>query len=286
MSREVMVCAAQMGPNSESKEENIERMISMVQEAGKKGVDIICFPECALTPFFTLENSRDFDQYLDTLPNEITEKLFEETKNHKMAMVLPYAERTPHCNYNSAVISNRNGEIIGNYRKAHLPGAFVGDAVGNFEKLYFTPGNTGFPVFDLGFAKVGIQICYDRHFPEGFRALALSGAEIIFNPTAAGSYGGNRWRSDSWELMIRSRAFENNVFLVGVNKVDLEYGQDYFGRSIIASPLGGDVIAEPERNEGDELIIQSLDLDLINEARKRLPVFRDLRKDLYKDIWV
>ena len=86
--------------------------------------------------------------------------------------------------------------------------------------------------------------------------------------------------------MIRSRAFENNVFLVGVNKVDLEYGQDYFGRSIIASPLGGDVIAEPERNEGDELIIQSLDLDLINEARKRLPVFRDLRKDLYKDIWV
>jgi beta-ureidopropionase len=284
MGRKVTICAAQMAPNSEQKEINITRIISMIHQAGEKGVQIIAFPECALTPFFTLKNHKDFDQYFDELPNEETKEIFETAKRYGMAMVLPYAEKTPLRYYNSAAVANSSGEIIGNYRKIHIPGAFVKDEVKNFERVYFTPGDLGFPVFNLGIVKIGVQICYDRHFPEGYRSLALSGAEIIFNVTAAGSYG-KSWRSDSWELLIRSRAFENGVYVVGVNKVGLEYGQDYFGQSLITSPLGGDIINAAKENEGDELIIQTLDLDLIIEARKRLPAFRDIRPDQYENIY-
>ncbi|MDI5935287.1 carbon-nitrogen hydrolase family protein [Halomonas kalidii] len=284
MINEIVICAAQMAPNSEDKRVNADRILKMIGDAAKENAKIIAFPECALTPFFTLKNTKDFDHYFDTVPNEITSEIMKSAKDNDISVILPYAEKTNIRYYNSAAVINSKGQLIGNYRKVHIPGAFVQDEVKNFEKIYFTPGDLGFPCFDLDGVRVGIQICYDRHFPEGFRSLALSGAQIIFNVTGAGAYG-KPWRSDSWELLLRARAFENGVYVVGVNKIGLEYGQDYFGRSLVASPLGGEITGKTQDHGEDELLIKRIDLDDITEARKRLPAFRDIRIDQYADIY-
>lgn len=284
MANEIIICAAQMAPNSEEKKYNADRILKMIGDAAKENVKIISFPECCLTPFFTLKNTKHFDQYFDTLPNEITSDIMKSAKENNINVILPYAEKTPIRYYNSAVVINSNGDIVGKYRKMHIPGAFVKDEVMNYEKIYFSPGDLGFPCFNLDGIKIGIQICYDRHFPEGFRSLSLSGAQIIFNVTGAGAYG-KPWRSDTWELLLRARAFENGVYVVGVNKVGLEYGQDYFGRSLIASPISGDIAGKTQDHGDDELLIKRIDLDDITEARKRLPAFRDLRVDQYSEIY-
>lgn len=277
MKEQLVIAAAQMGPNSEVIEENTERIIELMSQAHKQGVKLICFPELALTPFFAVKNTRHIEHYFLDASHPSLHTIKAKAKQFKMNVILGYAEKTPIQYFNSALIINHEGEIVGNYRKMHLPGALIDDAVGNFEKIYFAPGNCNYPVFDLGIAKVGLQICYDRHFPEGYRSLALSGAEIIFNLTAASSYGTD-WRADTWELLLRARAFENGTFVVGVNKAGPEYGKDYFGKSMIVSPLGGKILSVAEKSNNDQLIIQPIDLGELVEAKLRLPYTRDRRE--------
>ena len=148
-----------------------------------------------------------------------------------------------------------------------------------YEKLYFTPGDLGYPVMDVGFARVGVQICYDRNFPEGYRVLALRGAEVVYTPTALMRVGGV-WGSNTWELVLRARAYENGIFVVGVNKAGHEWGLDYVGDSLVACPLDGSVTARTEA-EADDLLVVEVDLDDIQEARKRLPFMRDRRPLTY-----
>lgn len=272
---ELTVAATQLAALSEDFSANVQRMEHLMREASSKGVQIICFPELSLTPFFPVVNSRHYDHYFMDVENEYILMIREAARKYRIHTIIGFAEKDYPYFYNSSLLINNDGDIQGTYRKRYIPGAFIGEKVTNFEKLYFSPGNLGCPVFDLGFVKVGMQICYDRHFPEGYRKLALDGADIVFNLTAGGSYK-TSWRTETWDLILRARAFENGLFVVGVNKVGVENGVEFFGKSSIISPLNGEILAQSTINKGDELLVRTINLEDIVEARKRLPFPRDL----------
>jgi N-carbamoylputrescine amidase len=179
--------------------------------------------------------------------------------------------------YNSAAVIGRDGAFIGTYRKAHIPHA----APGFWEKFYFRPGNLGFPVFDLGFCKLGVYLCYDRHFPEGARVMGLNGAEIVFNPSAVIA-GPNDFL---WKIEPPALAVANGYFVAAINRVGTEapwnLGQ-FFGQSYFCNPRGK-TLAEGARNQ-DQIVTADLDLDLIAEVRQAWPFYRDRRPDLYSDL--
>lgn len=282
----VIIGAAQMGPSSfrngeVDKKENVRHIVALIEKAVREKVKIICFPELSLTSYFPVYSDRNFERYFDQIPNELTKRIFSLSEKHDISVILPYAEYDGIAYYNTAGVIHQ-GELIGKYRKVHIPGAFVAEGVpmGNFEKQYFTPGNLGYPVFNLHGVKVGVQMCYDRHFPEGYRALALKGAQLVFNPTGL-PYRDLEWRKTTWETFLRVRSFENNIFIVGVNKGGVENGLDFAGDTMVISPIGGAVEAK-SRTKTDELVTVEINLDDIIEAKKILPIFRDRRPSEYR----
>ncbi|MCK5553845.1 MAG: hypothetical protein KAJ09_11915 [Deltaproteobacteria bacterium] len=287
MSREITVAAGQLGPNSDNREENTERMIALLEHGKEKGVNIICYPEWSLSPFaFTtqpLEGSRE--PFFDQIPNELTKPLFEKAKKYGMAMIVPYAEQEGTRFYNSSIVVNEDGEILGKYRKNHIPLTIFPDSgKATYEKLYFEPGNLGHPVFPLKTvnAKIGIQICYDRRYPEGYRILTLKGAEIVFNPVNFATYE-HKGRAGTWGRILQARGLENGIFIVAPNKAGTERNRHNVGRSMIVN-YSGDIIAEG-KNEGDELVSMTIDLDDGTAQRSMRPWTRDLRPDLYRELF-
>jgi predicted amidohydrolase len=283
MTRIVRVAAAQLGPSG-TKDENSERMIALIDRAKGEGAQIVAFPELSLTPYFCIRNERGYEQYFEPIDNPYLKAVLERAGGHGIAAVVPFAERDGIQLFNSCAIADKTGRVVGRYRKIHIPGAFPFADRGAlvFEKLYFTPGNLGYPVFDLGFARIGVQICYERNFPEGYRILAMRGAEIIFTPTNLMRIG-DVWNSSTWELALRARAYENGCFIVGINKAGNEWGLDYVGDSLVARPTDGEVIAHSEAAT-DDLLVVDCDLDLIDEARRRLPFMRDRQPRTYEPL--
>lgn len=284
MKRPITLAAAQLGPNSGDKRETVERMVNLVREAGAAGVDILGFPEAALTAFFPGEvHLEDRDRFFDEVPSPLTEPLFREARNQGLAFVLAYAEREGTHRYNSTIVVDSDGTILGKYRKVHIPlVVFPTPGQANYEKLYFEPGNLGFPVFRTKKATIGVQVCYDRRFPEGYRILALKGAEIIVNPTCMATYN-EKDRSASWELLLQARALENQVFVVGPNKAGQEGARTNIGRSFVASPIGGQIVAQADKDD-DQLVVARVDLEDVATTRAKLPLARDRRVDLYRDL--
>jgi beta-ureidopropionase len=274
MSRPAKVAAAQLGPSG-TKEENATRMRGLVDRAAEAGAHVVAFPELSLTPYFPIKNERGYEQYFEPVNNPYLVSVLEHAGRRGIASVIPFAERDGIQLFNSCVVADSAGKVLGRYRKIHIPGAFplAGQGALVFEKLYFTPGNLGYPVFDLGFAKVGVQICYERNFPEGYRILAMRGAEIIFTPTNLMRIG-DVWNSSTWELVLQARAYENGCFIVGINKAGNEWGLDYVGDSLVARPTDGGVIARTQASS-DDLLVVDIDLDDVDEARRRLPFMRD-----------
>lgn len=284
MERTITLAAAQLGPNSGDKRETVERMVSLVRQAGAHGVDLLSFPETGLTPFFPGEvHLEDRDRFFDEVPGPLTDPLFREARAQGVAFVLAYAEREGTHRYNSAIVVDNDGTILGKYRKVHIP-LVVWSTAGqaNYEKLYFEPGNLGLPVFQTKKARIGVQICYDRRFPEGYRILALKGAEVIANPTCMATYN-EKDRSATWELLLQARALENQVFVVAPNKAGQEGTRINIGRSFIASPIGGQIIAQAEK-DGDELVVSRVNLEDVANTRAKLPLARDRRTDLYGEL--
>jgi len=288
MPNKVVISAAQMGPSSfingeVDKKGNVHRILALLEKAIQEKVKIVCYPELSLTHYFAVRLERNFERYFDQIPNDLTKDIFALTREYPIAVILPYAEYDGIAYYNTAGIIQQ-GQLIGKYRKTHIPSAFVaaGVGLGNFEKQYFAPGNLGYPVFNLQGVKVGVQICYDRHFPEGYRALALKGAQLVFNPTAL-PYRGLEWRKTTWETFLRVRSFENNLFVAGVNKGGMENGLDFAGDTLVINPIGGVVMAKSQ-TKGDELVTVEIDLEDIIEAKKILPVFRDRRPGEYRPL--
>lgn len=282
MSRRIKVAAAQLGPSSDEKKDVVGRLEALMQEAADRGVDLIGFPELCLTPFFPNRLERDNDHWFDELPSPLTERLLAIARDAGIVVVFPYGEKDGIARYNSALVIDADGRILGKYRKVHIPAYFPSSrpgGTGSFERLYFTPGNLGFPVFDTAKGRIGVQICYDRMFPEGSRALALQGAEIVFYPNNYALYGYD-YRARAWGRLTMARAYENGVFAVVPNKAGQEGVRDNAGRSLVISPLGGEVIAEAS-SDREELLVAQIDLDDVTEARRRLPFWRDRRPEVY-----
>ncbi|HSI87495.1 MAG TPA: nitrilase-related carbon-nitrogen hydrolase [Pyrinomonadaceae bacterium] len=266
-------------PIDEIKKENIENQLEYVEQAAKQGVQILCFQEIFTTPYFCAEQETRWYEAVERVPDGPTVKLMQEVaKEHGMVLIVPvYEEEQAGVYYNTAAVIDADGSYLGKYRKTHIPHV----APGFWEKFYFRPGNLGYPCFDTAFARIGVYICYDRHFPEGARCLGLNGAEIVFNPSATVA-GLSEYL---WKLEQPAHAVANGYFVGAINRVGTEAPWnigEFYGQSYFCDPRG-QIIAEGSRDK-DELIVADLDMDMIREVRNTWQFFRDRRPDLYGPI--
>jgi len=274
------VAALQMGPSG-TREENLGRMSSLLRQAAAGGAQIVCFPELSLTSYFPKEkNPPDVLRYFEDAGSPWLDQLRNLAARLDINVIVPFAEIEGPRRYNSAVVFDRRGGLAGKYRKVHLPRGLPNSRgeIQNFEDSHFDPGDLGFPVFDLGAVRIGLQICFDRHFPEGFRALALSGAEIVFLPTNSPTYGRDQ-RRQIWRSLLQVRAYENGLFLVAAAKAGVEEGLEYIGGSAVVSPRG--VFLAEAGTVGDEVVLAAADPAEVAAARQDLPLPLVRRPQLY-----
>jgi len=275
-----LIQAKHAGPTDvsigEIKRANIEKHLSMIEDAAKQGVQILCMQEVFTTPYFCAEQQVRWYEAVEKIPDGPTTKLMQETaKKHNMVIVVPiYEEEITGVYYNTAAVIDADGTYLGKYRKHHIPHVNPGF----WEKFYFKPGNLGFPAFDTAYARIGVYICYDRHFPEGARALGLNGAEIVFNPSATVA-GLSEYL---WKLEQPAHAVANGYFVGAINRVGHEMPWDigeFYGQSYFCDPRG-QIVAQGPRDE-DALVVADLDLDMIREVRNTWQFFRDRRPESY-----
>jgi N-carbamoylputrescine amidase len=255
----------------------IEKHLPLVEEAAKKGAQILCLQEIFNGPYFCAEQDARWYASVEKVPGGPTVSLMQEiAKKHRMVMIVPvYEEEMVGVYYNTAAVIDADGRYLGKYRKNHIPHV----APGFWEKFYFKPGNLGYPVFETAYAKVGVYICYDRHFPEGARILGLNGAEIVFNPSATVA-GLSEYL---WKLEQPAHAVANGYYIGAINRVGWEEPWrigEFYGTSYFANPRGK-IIAEASRDK-DEVLVADLDLELIAEVRKTWQFFRDRRPETYE----
>ena len=275
-----LIQAKHAGPTDvsidEIKRANIEKHLGMIEAAAKQGVQILCMQEVFTTPYFCAEQQVRWYDAVEKIPDGPTTKLMQETaKKHNMVIVVPiYEEEITGVYYNTAAVIDADGTYLGKYRKHHIPHVNPGF----WEKFYFKPGNLGFPAFDTAYARIGVYICYDRHFPEGARALGLNGAEIVFNPSATVA-GLSEYL---WKLEQPAHAVANGYFVGAINRVGHEMPWDigeFYGQSYFCDPRG-QIIVQAPRDE-DALVVADLDLDMIREVRNTWQFFRDRRPESY-----
>jgi N-carbamoylputrescine amidase len=266
-------------PIDEIKRQNIEKHLQMIEEAAQQGVQILCMQEVFTTPYFCAEQQVRWYEAVEKIPDGPTTKLMQETaRKHHMAIVVPiYEEEITGIYYNTAAVIDADGTYLGKYRKHHIPHVNPGF----WEKFYFKPGNLGFPAFDTAYARIGVYICYDRHFPEGARALGLNGAEIVFNPSATVA-GLSEYL---WKLEQPAHAVANGYFVGAINRVGHEQPWDigeFYGQSYFCDPRG-QIIAQAPRDQ-EALVVADLDLDMIREVRNTWQFFRDRRPESYMQL--
>jgi N-carbamoylputrescine amidase len=272
-------CAVVQLNLADDKEENIQRCADGVREAGREGARIVCLPELATTQYFCYEMNGEFMHLAEPLEGPASRAVGAAAKEADAWVVLPLYEKGEDGQlYNSAAVIDRSGAVVGCYRKNVIPiMKFTG--VEGVEKFYFRPGNLGYPVFetDLGIT-IGITICYERHFPEGPRSLALAGADVIFVPTATPA------GREMWEVELRAMAIANLLWVGGVNRVGRDRGKvvsdmDFYGGSLFSAPSGA-VVASAQ-TEGDEIVYAEIDTDLSKRLREDWGFFRDRRPEIY-----
>ena len=246
-------------------------------DAHAQGAQVICFQELFYGPYFCQVQDAKFYEYAESIPGPTTERFQKLAKELNLVMVLPmYEEEQPGVLYNTAAVVDADGTYLGKYRKQHIP--HVG---GFWEKFYFRPGNGGYPVFDTAVGKIGVYICYDRHFPEGWRALGLNGAQIVFNPSAT-SRGLSQYL---WSIEQPAAAVANEYYVAAINRVGIEDlgDDDFYGQSYFIDPEG-QYVGEKGDPYLPELIVRDLDLDLITTVRNRWAFYRDRRPEAYDDL--
>src|SRR5690349_6857221 len=261
----------------EIKEAMVEKHIPLIEDAGKKGVQILCFQEIFNTPYFCPGQDRAWYESAETVPGPTVERMQAYAKKYNMVMIVPvYEKEQAGVLYNTAAVIDADGTYLGKYRKNHIP-----HTSGFWEKFFFKPGNLGYPVFQTKYAKVGVYICYDRHFPDGARILGLNGAEIVFNPSATVA-GLSEYL---WVLEQPAHAVANGYFVGAVNRVGTEHPWkigEFYGKSYFCNPRGK-IVAQASR-EKDELLVADLDLDEIKKVRDTWQFFRDRRPETYGEI--
>ncbi len=280
VTRAAIIQAANALPDSDDlgaiKEAMIEKHITLIEQAAEKGANVCCLQEIFYGPYFCAEQDIRWYEIAEQIPDGPTVKLMQKlAKKHKMVMVVPiYEVDMTGVYYNTAAVIDENGNYLGKYRKHHIPHC----QPGFWEKFYFKPGNGGYPVFDTTYGKIGVYICYDRHFPEGARMLGLNGAEILFNPSATVA-GLSEYL---WKLEQPAHAVANQYFVGAINRVGTESPWNigkFYGQSYFCNPRG-QIMVEGSRDD-DEVVIADLDLDMIREVRDTWQFFRDRRPESY-----
>lgn len=266
-------------PIPEIRQANLDHQMKMVEDAARQGVQMLCFQEIFTTPYFCAEQTTRWYEAVERIPDGPTVKLMQDVaRQFGMVLIVPiYEEEMSGIYYNSAAVIDADGKYLGKYRKTHIPHVNPGF----WEKFYFRPGNLGYPCFDTAFARIGVYICYDRHFPEGARCLGLNGAEIIFNPSATVA-GLSEYL---WKLEQPAHAAANGYFVGAINRVGTEAPWnigEFYGQSYFCDPRG-QIIVEGSRDQ-DELVVADLDMDKIREVRNTWQFFRDRRPDAYGPI--
>jgi beta-ureidopropionase len=263
------------------KESMIAKHEQFARDAASQGAQIICFQELFYGPYFGITEDPKYYEYAEPADGPTVQRFAKLAKELRLVMVLPiYEEDQAGVYYNTAVVVEKDGSILGKYRKHHIP-----HLEKFYEKFYFRPGNLGYPVFDTSVGKIGVYICYDRHFPEGWRELGLNGAEIVFNPNATKPGLSNRL----WDLEQATAAAANGYFVAAPNRVgteDNEYGDlavTFYGTSQFADPQGN-FVGERGSSEHEDLVIRDLDLDMIRQVRNQWQFYRDRRPDSYEAI--
>ena len=261
------------------REANLAKHIPIIEQAASEGVQIICMQEIFTGPYFCAEQTTRWYDSTEHIPDGPTTKLMQElAARHNMVIVVPiYEEDETGVYYNTAAVIDADGTYLGKYRKNHIPHV----APGFWEKFYFRPGNLGYPVFETAYGKVGVYICYDRHFPEGARALGLNGAEIVFNPSATVA-GLSEYL---WKLEQPAHAVANAYFVGAINRVGHEQPWDigeFYGQSYFCDPRG-QFLATGSRDK-TELVTAELDLDKIREVRNTWQFYRDRRPETYDEL--
>ena len=263
-----------------TKEGMLDKHEQAVHEAKAQGAQVMCFQELFYGPYFCQVQDPAYYKYTELIPDGPTTKRMQAlAKETGMVVVAPMYEEDSTASgiyYNTAAVIDADGKYLGKYRKTHIP-----HVKGFWEKYYFRPGNTGYPVFQTDIAKFGVYICYDRHFPEGARALGLNGAEIVFNPSAT-SRGLSQYL---WSIEQPAAAVANEYYVGAINRVGIEPlgDDDFYGQSYFVDPEGN-YVGEKGDPYQPELIVRDLDMNLLTEVRNRWQFYRDRRPDAYDDL--
>ncbi len=280
VTRAAIIQATNALPDSDDlpkiKQANIDKHVELIKEAAAKGTQVCCLQELFYGPYFAAEQDTRWYTFAEPIPDGPTIKLMQQlAKQHGMVLVVPiYEQEMPGVLYNTAAVIDDEGNYLGKYRKHHIPHLYPGF----WEKFYFKPGNGGYPVFNTRFGKIGVYICYDRHFPEGARELGLNGAEIVFNPSATVA-GLSEYL---WKIEQPAHAVANQYFVGAINRVGTESPWnigEFYGSSYFCDPRG-QFIAQGSR-DNTEVIIADLDLDQIQEVRNVWQFYRDRRPETY-----
>jgi N-carbamoylputrescine amidase len=267
------------GDTAMSPAEIRERMIAahlpMIEDAGRQGVQVLCFQEVFTQPYFCPSQDSKWYAAAEGIPDGPTTRLMQDlAKKHRMVIVVPiYEEEMAGVYYNTAAVIDADGTYLGKYRKTHIP-----QVAGFWEKFFFKPGASNWPVFQTAYCKLGVYICYDRHFPEGWRALALKGAEYIVNPSATVA----GLSEHLWKLEQPASAAANGVYIGAINRIGVEGPWnigEFYGQSYLVNPRGQ--IEKIASRDKDELLVHDIDMDLIREVRNTWQFFRDRRPDTY-----
>ena len=261
------------------KDSMVAKHVKYIEQAAKQGAQIMCLQELFYGPYFCQVQDTKHYSYTEKIPDGPTTKLMQElAKKHGIVLIAPmYEEDQVGVYYNTAAVIDADGKYLGKYRKTHIP-----HVKGFWEKFYFRPGNMGYPVFETAVGKVGVYICYDRHFPEGARALGLNGAEMVFIPSAT-SRGLSEYL---WRIEQVSHAVANGYFVGTINRVGIEKDigdDDFYGQSYFVDPRG-QFIGDLGSAHDEELIVRDMDLDKITEVRQTWQFYRDRRPDAYDDL--
>ena len=257
------------------KESMLKKHVDMAKDAANQGAQVLCFQELFYGPYFCQVQENEHFDYAEPIPDGETTRLMQDlARETEMVLVVPMFEiEQEGFYYNTAAVIDADGTYLGKYRKTHIP-----HVSGFWEKFYFRPGNTGYPIFDTAVGRIGVYICYDRHFPEGWRALGLAGAKIVFNPSAT-SRGLSMYL---WNLEQPASAVANEYFVGAINRVGKEpFGDnDFYGSSYFCDPRG-QLIGEAASDTDEEILVRDLDMDMIEQVRKTWAFYRDRRPDAY-----
>ena len=278
----IKVAATQMSCCGEIKE-NISKAKKLIDQAAKKGANIILLQELFQTPYFCIQYDEEIFKLAQTFENnKILDQMSQIAKDLNVVLPISFFEKDNNAYFNSIAVINADGNILGKYRKSHIP-----DGPGYLEKYYFNPGNTGFKVWETKFGKIGIGICWDQWFPEAARIMALKGAEILFYPTAIGDELMSKYDSSSaWQRVMQGHAAANIVPVVASNRIGSETVKDqtngFYGKSFICDRTGN-IISEASKDK-EEIIIAEIDIEENHLFRRNWGLYRDRRIDLYKEL--